>query len=587
VVADTGETIRLPAARLDALMEQLGELVIPRLELHDGLYELTALRVEAEAWQREWRRLRPQLRQLDNEGALGNLRPLVRFLERNETNLTTLAPRLNAVHARLAGPTADLGVLTDDLQTHVMRFRMLPFGQLSATLERTVRDLTRSLGKEARLVLVGSDTEIDRRALEDMKDPLLHLLRNALDHGLEAPAERQRLGKPAIGSVVVAATQRGNTTVIEVEDDGAGISVAVVRQAAVERGLATEAELAVMHDRDVLRLIFLPGFSTRGDVTEVSGRGVGLDVVARNVERLGGRVDVESQPAGGTRFTVTLPLTLATTRALLVESGDALYALPTATVERVLRPPELGSIGGRPMLECDGSAIPVVALATLFGGGESTHKTTAPSATAWPTLVLLGAGQQRVALLVDRLVGEQEIVVKPLPFPVVRVRHFAGATILGSGRIVPILNVADLLRSAARSVPTHVVPQIAEARQRRQRVLVADDSLTTRTLERYILEAAGYEVILAGDGAEALALLQDGGCDVLVSDVEMPGLDGIELTARVRAEPQLRDVPIILVTSLDSPADRERGLQAGAEAYIVKTSFDQDQLLRTIREITS
>ena len=587
LVADTGETIRLPAARLDALMEQLGELVIPRLELHDGLTELAALRVEAEAWQREWRRLRPHLRQLDNEGALGNLRPLVRFLERNELNLSSLAPRLNAVHARLFGPTSDLGVLTDDLQTHVMRFRMLPFGQLSATLERTVRDLTRSLGKEARLVLVGSDTEIDRRALEDMKDPLLHLLRNALDHGLEVAAQRQRLGKPAIGSVVVAATQRGNTTVIEVEDDGAGISVAAVRQTAADRGLATEAELAAMHDRDVLRQIFLPGFSTRGDVTEVSGRGIGLDVVARNVERLGGRVDVESQPAGGTRFTVTLPLTLATTRALLVESGDALYALPTASVERVLRPPELGSIGGRPMLECDGAAIPVVALSTLFDGAEPAQKTSATNTPAWPTLVLLGSGQQRIALLIDRLIGEQEIVVKPLPYPVVRVHHFAGATILGSGRIVPILNVADLLRGAARTVPTHVAPNVAELRQRRQRVLVADDSLTTRTMERYILEAAGYEVMLAGDGAEALALLQERGCDVLVSDVEMPGLDGIELTTRVRAEPALRDVPIILVTSLDSPADRERGLQAGAEAYIVKTSFDQDQLLRTIREIAS
>src|SRR5438094_4714058 len=287
LVTDTGETIRLPAARLDALMEQLGELVIPRLELHDGLTELAAVRVEAEAWQREWRRLRPQLRQLENEGALGDLRPLVRFLERNEINLTTLAPRLNAVHARLAGPTADLGVLTDDLQTHVMRFRMLPFGQLSAPLDRTVRDLTRSLGKEARLVLVGSDRELDRRALEDMKDPLLHLLRNALDHGLEVPAERQRLGKPAIGSVIVAATQRGNTTVIEVEDDGAGISVPAVRQTAAGRGLATEAELAGMHDRDVVRLIFLPGFSTRTDVTELSGRGVGLDAGARNVERRG------------------------------------------------------------------------------------------------------------------------------------------------------------------------------------------------------------------------------------------------------------------------------------------------------------
>jgi two-component system chemotaxis sensor kinase CheA len=577
--ADTGETIRLPAARLDALLEQLGELVIPRLELHHALTELAALRVEAEVWHREWRRLRPRLRQLDQEGTLGSLRPLVRFLERNETNLTTLAPRLNAVHGRLAGPTADLGVLTDDLQTHVMRFRMLPFGHLSSTLERTVRDLTRSLGKEARLVLVGSDTEIDRRALEDIKDPLLHLLRNAVDHGLEVPAERQRLGKPAIGSVVVAATQRGNTTVIEVEDDGAGISVLAVRRAAAERGLATDEELAVMHDRDVLRLIFLPGFSTRTTVTEVSGRGVGLDVVARNVERLGGRVDVELPPAGGTRFTMTLPLTVATTRALLVESGDVLYALPTAAVDRVLRSIPLGSIGGRPMLECDGAAIPVVALSTLFGSAESASTATRP------TLVLLGAGVQRVALLIDRLVGEQEIVVKPLPYPVMRVRYFAGATILGSGRIVPILNVADLLRGAARSVPTYVALPIAEPQRQRQRVLVADDSLTTRTMERYILEAAGYEVVLAGDGAEALALLQERGCDVLVSDVEMPGLDGVELTARVRAEPLLRDLPIILVTSLDSATDRERGLQAGADAYIVKTSFDQDQLLRTIREI--
>jgi two-component system, chemotaxis family, sensor kinase CheA len=583
LVTNSEEAIRLPAASLDALLEQLGELVIPRLELHHGLTELASLHVEVEAWQREWRLLRPRLRQLEHDGALGNLRPLVRFLERNETNLTSLAPRLNAMHARLAEPTAHLGGLTDDLQTHVMRFRMLPFGHLTSYLERTVRDLTRSLGKEARLVLVGSDTEIDRRALEDMKDPLLHLLRNALDHGLEIPAERQRLGKPAIGSVVVAATQRGNTTVIEVEDDGAGISVTAVRRAAAERGLATEADLAVMHDRDVLRLIFLPGFSTRSDVSEVSGRGVGLDVVARNVERLGGRVDVESDRASGTRFTVTLPLTLATTRALLVESGDALYALPTAAVEQVLRPERLGSIGGRPMLEYDGTAIPVVALAKLFGTTSSTKTNAATGAP--PTLVLVGSGLQRVALLIDRVVGEQEIVVKPLPYPVVRVRHIAGATILGSGRIVPILNTADLLRGAARSAPADVAPALAPPVRRRQRVLVADDSLTTRTMERYILEAAGYDVELAGDGAEALALLQERGCDVLVSDIEMPGLDGIELTERVRAEPRLRDLPIILVTSLDSATDRERGLQAGADAYIVKTSFDQDQLLRTIREI--
>ena len=260
--------------------------------------------------------------------------------------------------------------------------------------------------------------------------------------------------------MVVAATQRGNTTVIEVEDDGAGISVVAVRQAAAERGLATDADLAVMHDRDVLRLIFLPGFSTRSNVTEVSGRGVGLDVVARNVERLGGRVDVESEPAAWTRFTITLPLTLATTRALLVESGDALYALPTAAVEQVLRPERLGSIGGRPMLEYDGTAIPVVALPTVFGTA-SASKTPAASTTARRRWCLWVQVCSVLRSLIDRVVGEQEIVVKPLPYPLVRVRHIAGATILGSGRIVPILNVADLLRGAARSVPTDAAPAIA------------------------------------------------------------------------------------------------------------------------------
>jgi two-component system chemotaxis sensor kinase CheA len=585
---DAADTIRLPAARLDALLDQLGELVVPRLELHEGLAELAVLRVQAEAWQREWRDLRPHLRQLEQEGVLTSLRPLVRFLERNESNLTTLAPRLTAVESRLAGPTSQLGGLTDDLQKDVKRFRMLPFGMLGGSFERSVRDLARSLGKEARLLLIGSDTEMDRRALQEMKDPLLHLLRNALDHGIESPLERQRLGKPTIGSVVVAAAQRGDTMVIEVEDDGAGIGAAAVRQAAADTGLRTEAELAALTDREVLKLIFVAGFSTRERVTEVSGRGVGLDVVARNVEHLGGRVDVESTPARGSRFIVTLPLTLATARALLVECGNAMYALPLASVERVLRAETLGNMGGRAMLELDGGAVPVMALSSLLGSSPSTVSANGVSSDGRaPTLALVGAGAQRLALMIDRVIGEQEIVVKPLPFPVLRVRNFAGATILGSGRIVPILNVADLLRGALQTTPVPAGPPPAEPARKRLRVLIADDSLTTRTLERYILEAAGYVVEVAGDGAEALAKLSERAFDVLVSDVEMPGLDGVELTARVRAEPHLRDLPVILVTSLDSTVDRERGLQAGADAYIVKSSFDQDQLLRTIREFAA
>lgn len=580
--ASTPETLRVSSSRLDMVLDQLGELVLPRLEIEAGLAELSALRGQTDTWHREWRKLRPRLRQLEREGLLANVGAIIRFLEINADNLAELGPRLSAVHARLSEPTAQLGTLTQDLHFDVKGFRMLPFGQLGEFLERALRDLTRSLAKDARLVLIGSEAELDRRALEDLKDPLVHLLRNAVDHGIETPAARQRLGKPAIGSIVVTATQRGSAIVIEVEDDGAGISSEVIRQAAADRGLATPGELAAMTERQVLRLVFAPGFSTRTDVSEVSGRGVGLDVVARNVEQLGGRVDVESKPGTGTRFVLTVPLTLATTRALLVEAGGALYALPTATVERVLRPERLGYIGGRPVLEHEGATIPVIPLASVLQAGDGSALLAAGSA---PVLALVSVGAQRVALAIDRMSGEQEIVVKPLPFPVQQLPNFGGATILGSGRVVPILNAADLMRAVSN--PHAMLPETRPTgSQRKQlRVLVADDSLTTRTLERYILEAAGYTVDLAGDGAEALSRLQEQGCDVLVSDVDMPALDGVELTKRVRAHPGLRDLPVILVTSLDSAEDRERGLEAGADAYVVKSSFDQDQLLRTIQEL--
>ncbi|MHB8619628.1 MAG: chemotaxis protein CheA, partial [Chloroflexota bacterium] len=300
-----GETIRLPAARLDQLLDELGELVVPRMQAADGLSGLVALRGEVEGWQREWRKTRPLLRQLEHEAKLPSLRPLLRFLELNERSLMSLGPRLGMLHPKLAGATEQLAAMTDRLLTDVKRFRMVPFGLHAAGFERVVRDLARSLGKDARLVLVGADIELDRWVLEQMRDPLLHLLRNAVDHGLEQPAERERMGKPRLGTVTVAASQRGATIVIEVSDDGAGVDVEGLRRAAIQRALVSESEVAGMDEGQVLRLMFLPDLSTSGDVSEVSGRGVGLDVVARNVEHLGGRIDVEATPHRGSRFIIT------------------------------------------------------------------------------------------------------------------------------------------------------------------------------------------------------------------------------------------------------------------------------------------
>ena len=593
-----GETVRLPAARLDAVLEQLGELIVPQLESDDALASLRTLRGEVDEWQREWRRARPSVRTLEREA--GSLGPLGRFLEGNDARLLSLGDRLGELESRLTRSSAQLGRLTQDLQAEVKRLRMLPFDTVAGALERTARDVARLLDKEVRLLLIGTETELDRRLLEEIKDPLLHLVRNAIDHGIEPAATRRQLGKPVVGSIVVEVCQRAGAIVVEVEDDGAGLDPQQLRHAAAARGLVPEAELADLPDDSTWRLLFLPGFTSRPDAGPVSGRGVGLDVVARNVERLGGRVDVHSTLGRSTRFVLTLPLTLATTRALLVDVGGAPYALPASAVERVVRPERVGEVGGRAALVQDGEVLPVAALGALIGlpaGGPAAR------AAAAPTLVLVVSGAQRLAVLVDRVVTEQEIVVKPLGFPLLRVSGIAGATILGSGQVVPILHAADLVRAALRPsgldmrarmlmddapdpAPDDNAPE-TPSETHRPRILVVDDSLTTRTLERYILEAAGYEVDVAADGSEALSRLHERHYDALVTDVDMPRLDGISLAERVREQPVLRDLPVILVTSLDSADDRTRGLQAGADAYIVKSAFDQDQLLRTVRELVA
>ena len=577
-----GETIRLPAARLDQLLDQLSELVIPRMEASDGLTKLEALRVDVEAWHREWRKARALARQLEQHAKLPELRPLLRFLELNERNLVSLGARFGTLQPQLAGATDQLATMTGRLLADTKRFRMVQFGQHAAGLDRVVRDTARTLGKDARLVVRGADVELDRWVLEQVRDPLLHLLRNAVDHGLEDAAERQRRDKSKVGTVTVAAAQRGATMVIEVSDDGRGADAPGLRRAALERALVSESDAAEMDDEQALRLMFLPGLSTSDSVSEVSGRGVGLEVVARGVEQAGGRIKVEATPGQGTRFIITLPLTLTNTRAVLVEVGDAPYALPTTAVERVLIPKQLGVVGGRPALEYEGAVIPVLALRALLRvDGDSPHA----GGDRQPILALLSAGGRRVAVAVDRVLGEEEIVVKPLGFPLLRPRYFAGATILGSGRVVPILNATDLVQASSTNGGMYPETSPTDSVRPSPRVLVVDDSLTTRTLERYILEAAGYQVMLAADGVQALELLHDESCDVLVSDIDMPELDGIALTAKVRGDPKLRDLRVVLVTALESAEDRERGLHAGADAYIVKSSFDQDSLLRTIEDL--
>jgi two-component system chemotaxis sensor kinase CheA len=372
-----------------------------------------------------------------------------------------------------------------------------------------------------------------------------------------------------------------------IEDDGRGLDVEAIRETAIRRNVLSAERAEQMDEAGLIELIFAPAFSTRKTVSEISGRGVGMDVVREHVNRLGGEIAVRTTSGVGTCFTITVPVTLATTRVLLVGDGGQTYAVPSSGIERTgrIRAADMHRLEGRRAMQIDGRAVPVVELADVLQRSDA--NTPGPAADEWRPFILLPQGDRAVALLADRLIDETEVVVKALGAPLARVRHVGGAAVLGTGAVVVILNPSDLIKSAlgtieaspqARNYDTSATHAVA----RRRHVLVVEDSVMTRTLERTILEAAGYSVVVAADGAQALDLLNEHQIDIIVSDVEMPKMDGLALTSAVRQDERWPNLPIVLVTSLDAPEQIERGAAAGADAYIVKGRFDQNDLLNTI-----
>ncbi len=584
----TDETVRVAISKLDSLLEQVGELQVTRIAANQRLVQVRELTNQIEAWEAEGRKLRASstFRRYQAAHAQNLDAPvpeeLVAFWQANENRLREARAVLADLQRALGEDSRRMAQVTADLQDGVRRTRMMPASTLFDTYPRMVRDLARELGKEVQLVIEGGETELDRAILEQISAPLLHLLRNAVDHGIESPAARGAAGKPRQGTITLRAAQRGGSIVIEIIDDGAGIDVARVRVSAVQKGVVSAEQANALNDQDALWLIFRSGMSTRTTITDISGRGVGLDVVRENVERLQGVIEIENHVGQGTRFTCTLPLTVATMLCLLAQVGSETFALPILNVARITRVAneEIGHAQGRETISVDGRPVVLMRLADLLG-------ITAPSVRTnglKKPVLILGAADKRLAFSVDALLGTQEIVLKALPAPLRHVQHIAGATILGTGEVVMVLNVAELLRTATGAPISAATPTVTEP-VAVPTILIADDSITTRTLEKNILEAAGYQVRAASDGMEAFEILQAGGIDLLVSDVNMPRVDGFELTEKVRADQRFKNLPVILVTSLASREDRERGISAGADAYIVKGAFDQDTLLATIRQL--
>ncbi len=492
---------------------------------------------------------------------------------------------LSALAATAARDAQVLAASTDLILEGARSVLLLPCSALLGTMGSVAREMARQLGKDVELRVDGEDIEVDRRVLDELKDPLIHLLRNAVDHGIELPQIRRDLGKPERAMIVITvAAVQANRVRLTIADDGAGIDAKRVIAAATRLGIAPGTALADGSDMDATTLIFESGLSSSQVVTDLSGRGLGLAIVREKVHKLNGTISVTTSPGRGTSFHLEVPLSLSNYRGVMVSVAGRLAIIPSASVVRVFRVPSeaIASVDGRPSVTMDNHPVllaPLHELLDLPGPDQRVQPATR-------SIVGVHAGERRIALLVDEVRGEQDVILKQLGPLLARVPAIAGVSMGARGEIIPVLDAADLVERAfgrRTAGQQSASPAAAAAAHGARRLLVADDSITSRSLLRSLLAGEGYVVTTAVDGEEALSRLHTEAFDLVVSDVDMPRMTGLELTEAIRADALLASLPVILVTSLATPEDRRRGLEAGASAFVAKGNFDSGNLLDIVR----
>lgn len=605
--------IRVSSGKLDSVIHQVEELLLPRLTMGQRIKELQEVAVTLAGWEKRWLHVQPSMRLIEQQLRVSHkndavstethdLARLHKYLDGEQERLHTAGNQLASLLRRAEHARRALVRMTDGLMEDVKEMQLLPFSSLLDILPRYARELARQQGKRITVVTRGGDIEIDRRLLQEVKDPLIHLLRNCIDHGIERPVAREAEGKPGQGTIIFSCSRSDNMAEIQVADDGRGIDVAGLKAAAHKLGLASSGEMDEIDQSEAIALVFQSGVTTSPVITDISGRGLGLAIVREKVERLGGSIRVDSSSGVGTAFHILLPLTRANFRGVLVRSSARTFVIPSVDVERVIRTSrdEIRRVKSRETIRVGERPVPLIPLADVLelprltegnpgvSGDSGDSRDSRAGAAGHVVAVVLRAGATPIAIQVDEVSGEQEILFKPLGEPLKRVRNVAGVSVLGTGCIVPVLNVSDLIKSAvihSAAPPTAPgsLPAAPPGTASSRSILVVEDSITARTLLKHILESAGYRVVTAVDGADGYSMLGTGAFDLVVSDIEMPRLDGFALTSLIREDQRFSGLPVVLVTGLDSAEHRERGLDCGANAYIAKSSFDQSNLLEVVR----
>lgn len=580
------ESLRVSLSRLQSIAALAQDLQMARIAMSEHFNDVQSLEQQLgkiETLLRPWRNAPDRLR-APNAGVAPEFAQAAKHALTAFSQLRRHVATLGKSMRATVGRTHHLNAA---LQSDIRMLQLVPVANLLRPMARMARDIGRELGKQVELHIDGDQIEVDRAVLDGLRDPLTHLLRNAIDHGLELPDERRAAGKNEAGNLWLDVGSAGGQIVLKVRDDGRGIDADKIVEIALSRQLVQADELAHLDQQGKLGLIFRPGFSTRDAVTELSGRGVGLDVVTANVRKLKGTVRLDTQPGRGTTFTLTLPLTLSTERGLKVRAGGENLLIPSIAVDcvREIARSEILNVAASQTLLLAGQSVPLRDLAAALELPTRTDT----QADAPLRVVVLSKAHSRVAFLVDEVVGEREIVIKRLPPPLHTAPNISGATLTGRGEIVMVLHADELVERALRHEGPVLLPQIETTPEKAHlaRVLVCDDSITTRTLQKNLLESKGYRVTLATDGQMGWELLQHGDFDVVVTDIEMPRMTGIELTDRIRKSQDHAELPVIIVSSLAREEDRLRGMQVGADAYIVKGEFESQAMLDALSQLVS
>ncbi|EGV28986.1 CheA signal transduction histidine kinase [Thiorhodococcus drewsii AZ1] len=569
------ETVRVRMEKLDELIKLMGEVVSSQAKFRQKLLEARALDAAFQSL-------------LSDTCAVSGV---------DATRLTEQAAALHRFTLSLRDLIMEEELLTGDLNDRALIMRMLPLAIVFDPIARVSRELGRDLGKEVHCEISGGEIELDRHLIDRLSDVLVHLLRNAIDHGIESPQERQAAGKPSLGRIRLSARQEGVGILIEIEDDGRGLDRDKILAKAVQKGLIDSASATLISDDQVAELIFQPGFSTSAIITDVSGRGVGMDVVKRTiVDDLQGALSVSSRPGGGTLMRIQLPLSLAMMRILLFQAGGQSFGLTAQHVAELIRIPsdETIQVADRPAVILRNEFLPLIPLAELLrlqesmgasDGAGSDRDTGGES----HLVVVIKVHQSTLGLVVDRLLDERDMVIKPLPEHLHGLGMVAGMVVTGTNELVSVLQAPALL-AAARRVRGETLTGTEPARTideppMGQQILVVDDSRNTREIEKEILEAHGYRVTLAEDGLDGWQKALGGHFDAIMTDVDMPNMDGFSLTARLRENDRYHGIPIVIVTSRQKEEDKQRGIQVGADAYIVKGDFNQSSLVETLHNL--